>query len=467
MFLRVAIVLVSCGFLSPNFTSAPSDNSWRGIVEPFASARSRSFMLSANQSLRISDDAKSSVTLDVFVYDADTKELVGRSDDDATESYYEWSPARAGPFYIVVRNDSSEAAFALVSVMPRDTAKSQASVQSPNYGAMDIYYATDREVALQDGDSVTYGTEPARSGQLNLGVARVSIPRSHLMGELEGPSILRLEFREDPEKHIVLQSTTPEDPRRFFTRVASRVSESAKHEALVFVPGFSVSFADAIRRTAQIAYDLGFDGPAILYSWPSQGKLGLVDYEKDRRNANLSVPQFRSFLTQLSKQSGAKTIHLIAHSMGNQVAVKALAELTDEPRDGGFRIRHVALMAPDIDSTEFRKLAVAMKKAAGDITLYASSGDTALKASETLAGYPRAGAGGKDIVVIPGVVETIDCTPVDTSFLGVGHSYYADNTTILSDLFRLFRGDLARDRFRLRPARNAEGTYWIFMPSAR
>jgi esterase/lipase superfamily enzyme len=147
--------------------------------------------------------------------------------------------------------------------------------------------------------------------------------------------------------------------------------------------------------------------------------------------------------------------------------VRALADHIDEPPARSFQIRHVALMAPDIDAAEFRRLAVTMKKVAGDITLYASSGDTALKASKALAGYPRAGAGGKDIVVIPGIVETIDCTPVDTSFLGVGHSYYADNATILSDLFRLFHGDLARDRFRLRLARNAQGTYWKFMPAAR
>ena len=35
----------------------------------------------------------------------------------------------------------------------------------------------------------------------------------------------------------------------------------------MFVHGFNVSFADAARRTAQIAYDLAFGGPGAL-SWP-------------------------------------------------------------------------------------------------------------------------------------------------------------------------------------------------------
>src|SRR5262249_2696270 len=34
---------------------------------------------------------------------------------------------------------------------------------------------------------------------------------------------------------------------------------------------FNVTFEDAVRRRAQIAYDLQFPGTPIRYSWPSQG----------------------------------------------------------------------------------------------------------------------------------------------------------------------------------------------------
>jgi esterase/lipase superfamily enzyme len=262
-------------------------------------------------------------------------------------------------------------------------------------------------------------------------------------------------------------SATPEDPEFFYSRVSDRVAESSRHEAFVFVHGFNVTFEDAARRTAQISYDLGFEGAAILYSWPSQGKLGFVDYNKDGRNAELSVPHLRTFLSQLAARTGVRIIHVIAHSMGNRVVVKALAGGAVSPAGGPFRIREVALMAPDIDAAEFRRLAVAMKGSADRVTLYASSGDAALKASQGLSGYARAGEGGDHIVVIPGVIETIDSSAVDTSLLGLGHAYYADNSTILSDLFRLIRGDAARDRFRLRPVNSAQGQYWVFVPAAR
>ena len=65
---------------------------------------------------------------------------------------------------------------------------------------------------------------------------------------------------------------------------------------------------------------------AILYSWPSQGKLGLVAYNKDGRNAELSAPHFKAFLSRLTARTGVQTVHVIAHSMGNRVVLKALAD---------------------------------------------------------------------------------------------------------------------------------------------
>ena len=70
-------------------------------------------------------------------------------------------------------------------------------------------------------------------------------------------------------------------------------------------------------------------------------------------------------------------------------------------------------------------------------------------------------------MVIPGVIETIDSSAVDTSLLGVGHQYYADNSTILADLFHLIRGEAARERFRLRLVNNGQGQYWVLAPAVR
>jgi esterase/lipase superfamily enzyme len=282
------------------------------------------------------------------------------------------------------------------------------------------------------------------------------------MGRLEGPSIVRLEFREDPEKHVAIVTSQVSTPGAFFADVGRYALRSDQKDALVFIHGFNTRFEDAVRRTAQIAYDLGFQGPALTFSWPSQGNLGMQSYNKDRRNAELSADRLRDVLLDLSRKANINRIHVIAHSMGNLVLTQALAAMANEKSN----VRQIALLAPDIDTEIFRRLAKEFTRSAAHITLYASSRDVALIASQEIAGYPRAGQGGANLVLMPGI-DSIDASNVDTSLVGVGHQYYADNSQILSDLYWLFRGNTPDKRFGLRPARAKDGAYWIFAPVAR
>jgi esterase/lipase superfamily enzyme len=279
------------------------------------------------------------------------------------------------------------------------------------------------------------------------------------MGDLEGPSIWRLEFREDPERHIVVLSKELSDQARFFEQVRQLAARSTEQDALVFVHGYNVAFDDAVRRTAQLAYDLGFKGPAVAFSWPSQAEL--IGYNRDARNVELSAESLRTVLTDLAGNANVKRIHVIAHSMGNRALVGALSKIGNE-----VPVRQVALIAPDIDAELFRRLARQFPSSVGPVTLYASSRDAALIASQRFAGYPRAGQGGENIVVVPGL-DTVDASAVDTSLTGLGHAYYADASQMLSDLFAFFKGDPASRRFGLRAARNKDGPYWVFAPAAR
>lgn len=136
-----------------------------------------------------------------------------------------------------------------------------------NYAIVRTFFATDRSVDLSKDAREMFGHGRA---DLKYGVAEVSIPRAHRMGELESPSFLKFEFREDPEKHIVLLSAKTFSLEQFVSAVEERVDRSEKKSAFVFVHGYNTSFEDASRRTAQIAYDLGFDGAPIFYSWPSR-----------------------------------------------------------------------------------------------------------------------------------------------------------------------------------------------------
>ena len=303
----------------------------------------------------------------------------------------------------------------------------------------------------------TYGNE---RGTLEVGTCEVSIPEEHKMGEVERPSIFRFEFNEDPTLHVVLLAVDPRPADKFFAELKSDISQSAARQTFVFIHGFNVTFEGAALRTAQLKYDLEFDGAAVFYSWPSQG--GLLDYIADETNAGWTVAHLEEFITDIARQSGAKQIHLIAHSMGNRALTGALQRLSRKLKPEELPMfNEVVLTAPDIDADVFRRdIAPAIVKTARRVTLYASSNDGALAASKKIHGYPRAGESGENVVVVDGI-DTIDVSGIDTSLLG--HTYYGDNDTVITDIVQLLRESKPpRLRDRLRETIRNGQRYWVF-----
>jgi esterase/lipase superfamily enzyme len=163
---------------------------------------------------------------------------------------------------------------------------------------------------------------------------------------------------------------------------------------------------------------------------------------------------------ELAEESGADSINVVAHSMGNRALTDAMQQISwqiDGASDAPFD--RVVLAAPDVDADHFRRdLAPALLKVANQVTLYASSDDQALIASKGVHGYPRAGESGENIVVVSGI-ETIDVSGIDLTLLG--HSYYGDNESILRDLYDVVRARLpATERRSLIARRTGTLVYW-------
>jgi esterase/lipase superfamily enzyme len=324
------------------------------------------------------------------------------------------------------------------------------------YGVMTVLFATSRELASQPGQPA-FGAK--RAAQITYGSCDVSIPREHRMGVLESPSIWRFEFRPDPNEHIVLLGTKIEDRDRFFADLVARAAKDGKRSTFLFVHGYNVSFEDAARRTAQIAYDLGFKGAPVFYSWPSEGKEAA--YMADEQAVEWAESGLRRFLSDYLNTRGVDNVYVIAHSMGNRALTRALADVLKSQPALSSKIGEVILAAPDIDADVFRdEIAPRMTEWKRPITLYASSKDRALEASKFVHRYPRAGEAGPAIVVVPGV-ETIDATNRSTDL--IDHSYFGDNDSILADMFYMFRGRAAKDRFGLIPMQVPAGDYWMFV----
>ncbi|TXS35296.1 alpha/beta fold hydrolase [Streptomyces sp. t39] len=273
-----------------------------------------------------------------------------------------------------------------------------------------------------------------------------------------------MRFRGSPERDVVLGGTTELSAAAFGQEARSLLDGSGPRQALVFVHGYNVGFGAAAVRTAQIAYDLGFTGVPVLYSWPSRG--AVLSYEEDANNARWTVPHFQDFLRRTLTGCGADEVHVVAHSMGNRVLTEALAgfDTTALPPDAA-RLGNVVLAAPDVDADVFRQVAPALVRQARRCTLYASSRDRALGLSRRLAGYPRAGQSGEGIVVVKGV-DTIDATALDTGLMS--HSYIGDHTSILSDVHAvLHHGTPPAGRFGLAAVEHRDGAYWEFLPQRR
>jgi len=351
----------------------------------------------------------------------------------------------------------SHGATLMAEAFPDNFGLEMVQAEHENYSVVRVFYATDRAAEQGDGGKLEFGGDRSPGGKLNYGECLISIPKVRKVGELPSPSIWRLEFRPDPNKHVVLLETLSREEEEYLKLVRQAVEKSATREVFVFIHGFNVSFENAARRTGQIAYDLQFQGAPIFYSWPSNGRT--ADYTRDEADIAWSAPHLERFLNLLGSQSGAERIHIIAHSMGNRAACEALKGISRNPIPG-LEFRHLILAAPDIDADTFAELAAALKAISRRVTLYVSENDKALKASKLVHGNSRAGLAGEEIVVVPGV-DTIDVTALDTDFLG--HSYFSDSWPLLADIGSLFSDDkVPEQRFGLVEVTVSAGRYFTF-----
>lgn len=343
---------------------------------------------------------------------------------------------------------------------PQPAAASHISLASTSdsLAKIPIYYATDR--AVFSANAITFG--PQRGQAVSYGRVVVSVPRDHRFLNIERPSWFPTNRKETIAKHFVIINreafATEND---FFQYLRSALQGATRQDILLFIHGFNVSFDDAAYRTAQLTYDLGFNGTAMMYSWPSNGKI--LQYVSDSNNNEWTVTHLRQFLADLAQNSHATRIHIIAHSMGNRALVHAFDGL-QLPASQQHLFGQIMLTAPDIDAGTFKNLAAAMKAGADRVTLYASSSDEALKASEKLqGGYQRAGDAAPTPVVVDGI-DTVDVSAVSTNFWKspIGHFYYGDNDSVVSDMYYLLDGK-APPRYRLRhPAQPADAAWWQF-----
>ena len=333
------------------------------------------------------------------------------------------------------------------------------------YWSVSVLYATDRMRAADAAYGAAYSRERAVGSEeeaMQYGRAVVTIPRSHHTGELETPSLFHLEFTADPAKHVILARSEPLDRAVFFSDLR-RAADG--QELLLFIHGYNVTFENALRRTAQLAHDLRFAGPAVAYTWPGQDNA--ARYLIAESNVDWCKPHLMRFLNELAERSGATRIHVIVHSLGNRIFAHAVDTLVATHPGDKALFHNVVMAAADIDVDEFRELAQNMRQSTDHLTLYVSSTDKALQASMKLAKYARVGQAGAQVMLLAGI-DTIDATDVDKGFFwDVDHSYFGDSRSVLGDLWELVGCDWkVADRDAMRADGSGDPKLWRLLANA-
>lgn len=292
-----------------------------------------------------------------------------------------------------------------------------------------IYFATTRAIEERQDQPIRFGRE---RGPLVFGKTTVLIPENNVVDQSlrrsagDGALDRSRNALTTSDEFDVRPLKIDQTARDF---IASMQSDNGafnfSKDVLIFVHGFNVTFQNAVKSAAKIAYDLDYKGPVILFSWASAGKLREYDY--DEESAILAEPAFAELINLLIYNR----IHILAHSKGSSVVAGGLRVLAQQaarkPSVGEVILAHADLSVDDFVAT-----IDATKTLGGHITAYCADNDLPLVASRMKNSGSRLG---HDITAFEGA-DIVDVSALGRAF-SLNHSTFVHNPTLFGDMSRL------------------------------
>jgi esterase/lipase superfamily enzyme len=276
-----------------------------------------------------------------------------------------------------------------------------------------MVFVTDRvslaEAQLFGGERAT---TPAYQPILTYGVIGPNVDRAHLQRCSSQAAFLRAFGKRFPRA----------DARRLF----------------VYVHGYDRTFKQSAESARTLQGALRFTGPVMLYSWPSKVTCRLA-YVNDETNAGWAMPHFNDVLAQRERSHPKLAVSFTSHRLGGRFAAAGRQDIRQSA--GTACLGRSALFAPDVDSDTMRDEFTASglcsappvpgPKPAAPVTLYVSSRDKALQASQKLHAHQRAGQAGSELILCNGV-NAIDVSRI--SGIDKARHTYHDYPDILRDV---------------------------------
>lgn len=249
---------------------------------------------------------------------------------------------------------------------------------APNATKVDMLVTTTRSRSTIQGEMFT--------GERALAPAfadiTVSIPPANVrkIGEVAWPRRLPSNPATDFAT-LKADEITRDDARKW---LSASVRKSRDRSVLVFIHGFNNRFEDSVYRFAQIVKDSGVHSAPVLVTWPSRGSL--LAYGYDRESTNYTRNALETLFQYLARDPEVKEVSILAHSMGNWLALEALRQMA--MRNGRLpdKFENVMLASPDVDVDVFRQQIVDMGKQHPKFTLFVSRDDRALAVSRRVWG---------------------------------------------------------------------------------
>jgi len=237
----------------------------------------------------------------------------------------------------------------------------------------------------------------------------------------------------------------------FIAAINRRVDASRRGQAVIYIPGYRVTFDEVMALMGGWAHYLGGSAAVVAFSWPSG--TWAWDYFLDCRKARAYIPDIERLVALISEQSRARQLNLVAFSCGSSLLAEALVRLrARHPEEDHaalqqrHRIGNVIFVAADLDLVTFARSHVpAISDLAVRTQVYVSADDWALKFSALFAGTSRVGRPRRDELTRADL-ETLES---NERFVGIdvtdvegaheldgkrGHGYWMANQRVSTDV---------------------------------
>lgn len=311
----------------------------------------------------------------------------------------------------------------IAAVPPEDQYRSLADQiaevpDSSSYYKVPVHFATHRKpndipVGTAADPYDCYGHKT--SGTLNFGRALVTVPVKRDIGQYEEPTGGLFGNGGSLEKSFTIQSVDIVGDQKLFVSGVDRDLSTSENlgrrkELLVFLHGYRTTLASGLMRAAQLKVDMKIEGSVVLYSLPSRGTWWAYGGDRDAAADPIAAEHVRDLLLALSKDTGAERIHLVAHSLGSEMLMRALNELwkmeqPNPPKPFG----EVIFAAPDVDHQDFVSIVPRITELSERVTVYASQRDLPLMLVSWLVEKSRAGFDPAKLAGLPNV-DSIETT---------------------------------------------------------